>query len=140
MRTFPFSWAFPNPGIEPTSPTLQVDSLPAEPPGKPKNTGMGSLFLLQKIFPTQESNHGLLHCRQILYQLSYQGSPGRLKDFKSLKKPLRWLKAFKIGFYLLIQISMKLSSRSKVLLKCECACVCVRERENLCALAPFSIP
>ena len=31
-----------NPGIEPTSPTLQADSLPAEPPGKPKNTGMGS--------------------------------------------------------------------------------------------------
>ena len=36
---------------------------------------MGSLFLLQGIFPTQESNQGLLHCRQILYQLSYQGSP-----------------------------------------------------------------
>ena len=30
--------------------------------------------LLQWIFPTQELNHGLLHCRQILYQLSYQGS------------------------------------------------------------------
>ena len=36
---------------------------------------MGILFLLQEIFPTQESNQGLLHCRQILYQLSYQGSP-----------------------------------------------------------------
>ena len=33
------------------------------------------LFLLQRIFPTQESNRGLLHCRWILYQLSYQGSP-----------------------------------------------------------------
>ena len=43
--------------------------------GKPKNTGVGSLSLLQQIFPTQESNEGLLHCRQILYQLSYQGSP-----------------------------------------------------------------
>ena len=32
-------------------------------------------FPLQGIFPTQESNQGLLHCRQILYQLSYQGSP-----------------------------------------------------------------
>ena len=31
-----------------------------------------SLSLLQQIFPTQESNRGLLHCRQILYQLSYQ--------------------------------------------------------------------
>ena len=35
----------PNPGIEPRSPALQVDSLPAEPPGKPKNTGVGSLSL-----------------------------------------------------------------------------------------------
>ena len=37
----------PNPGIESRSPTLQADSLPSEPPGKPKNTGVGSLFLLQ---------------------------------------------------------------------------------------------
>ena len=68
----------PNPGIEPRSPALQVDFVPAEPQGKPKNTntniGVCSLFLLQQIFPTQESNWGLLHCRQILYQVSYQGS------------------------------------------------------------------
>ena len=64
-----------NPGIKPRSPALQGDSLPAEPQQKPKNTGVGSLSLLQKIFPTQESKRGLcLHCRQILYQLSYQGS------------------------------------------------------------------
>ena len=44
----------PNPGIKPRSPALQADSLPAEPPGKPKNTGVGSLSLLQQIFPTQE--------------------------------------------------------------------------------------
>ena len=37
----PFSRGSPNPGIEPRSPTLQADSLPAEPPGKPKNTGVG---------------------------------------------------------------------------------------------------
>ena len=64
----------PNPGIEPRSPTLQVDSLQAEPQGKPKNTGVGSLSLLQGIFLTQGSNRGLLHCRWILYQLNYQGS------------------------------------------------------------------
>ena len=52
----------------------QVDSLPSEPPGKPKKTGVGSLSLLQRIFLTQESNRGLLHCRQILDQLSYQGN------------------------------------------------------------------
>ena len=40
-----------------------------------QNTGVGSLALLQRIFPTQESNQGLLHYRQILYQLNYQGSP-----------------------------------------------------------------
>ena len=40
-----------------------------------QNTGVGSLFLLQGIFPTQGSNPGLLHCRRILYQLSHQGSP-----------------------------------------------------------------
>ena len=66
---------FPTQGSNPDSPTLQVDSLPAEPPGKPMNSGVGSLSLLQGIFPTQELNQGLLHCRQILYQLSYQGSP-----------------------------------------------------------------
>ena len=65
----------PNPGIEPRSPSLQADSLPAEPQGKPKNTGVGSLSLLQQIFLTQELNWGLLHHRRILYQLSYQGSP-----------------------------------------------------------------
>ena len=36
---------------------------------------MGNLSLLQGIFPTQGSNPGLLHCRWVLYQLSYQGSP-----------------------------------------------------------------
>ena len=41
---------------------------------QPKNIGVGSLSLLQGIYPTQESNRGLLHCRQILYQLSCQGS------------------------------------------------------------------
>ena len=39
-----------------------------------QNTGVGSLFFLQGIFPTQESYSGLPHCRQILYQLSYKGS------------------------------------------------------------------
>ena len=69
-----FSRDLPNPGIKLGSPALQVDSLPAESPGNPKNTGVGGLSLLWWIFPTQESNWGLLHCRRILYQLSYQGS------------------------------------------------------------------
>ena len=65
----------PNPGIKLRSPALQVDSLPSEPPGKPMNTGVGSLCFLQGIFLTQELNQGLLHSRWILHQLSYQGSP-----------------------------------------------------------------
>ena len=60
--------------MEARSPALQADSLPAEPQGKPKNTGEGSLSLLQWIFLAQELNLGLLHCRQILYRLSQQGS------------------------------------------------------------------
>ena len=38
-----------------------------------KNTGVGSHFFLQGIFPTQGSNPDLPHCRQLLYQLSHQG-------------------------------------------------------------------
>ena len=49
----------PDPESEPRSPTLQADSLPSEPPGKPKNIGVGSLTLLQGIFLTQEANLGL---------------------------------------------------------------------------------
>ena len=64
----------PNPRIKPRSPTLQEDSLPSEPPEKPMYIGVGSLSLLQEIFLTQESNRGLLLCRQILYQLNYPGS------------------------------------------------------------------
>ena len=74
-QPFPSPRDLPKPGIKPISPALQADSLPDEPQGKPKNTGIGSLSLLKQIFPTQESNWGLLHCRWILYQLSYQGSP-----------------------------------------------------------------
>ena len=75
-KPFPSPRDLLNSEFEPRSPALQADSLPAEPPGKPKNTGVGSLSLLQRIFLTQESNQGLLHCRRILYQLSYQLDTG----------------------------------------------------------------
>ena len=63
-----------------SSPTLcdPMDSSPSgfsvhgDSPGK--KTGVGSLSLLQRIFPTQESNRSFPHCKRILYQLSYQGS------------------------------------------------------------------
>ena len=88
-----FSWAeywsgwpclpsgdLPNPGFEPSSPALWVDSLSTEPQEKSKNTGVGYLSLLQWIFPTQESDQGLQHCRRILYQLSNQGSPPKFVE------------------------------------------------------------
>ena len=57
------------------SDSLQPHGLysPWNSPGQ--NTSMGNLSLLQGIFPTQGSNPGLWHCRQILYQLSHKGSP-----------------------------------------------------------------
>ena len=61
-----------NPGSKPRSPTLQADSSPSEPPGKPMNTRVGSLSLLQGGFLTQESTWGLLHCRRIIWQFNFQ--------------------------------------------------------------------
>ena len=52
----PLSRGLPNPGITPRSPSSHADSLPAEPQGKPTNTEVGSLSLLQWIFLTQELN------------------------------------------------------------------------------------
>ena len=72
-------WPSPLPGdlpksrTAPRSLTVQTDSLTSEPPEKPKNTGIGSLSLLQQIFLSQELNWYLLHCRWILNQSSYQG-------------------------------------------------------------------
>ena len=96
--------ALPKPGIEPKSPALHANALPSELQGNPKlkllshawlfatswtiyspwnssgeNTGVGSLPLLQGIFPTQGSNPGLPYFRWIFHQLSYKGSPNLLK-------------------------------------------------------------
>ena len=57
-----------------------------------KNTGVGCHFLLQGIFPTRGSNPGLLHCKQILYQLSYEGRP-----YKDMSVTI-----IKICFYLIL--------------------------------------
>ena len=57
---------------------------PWNPPGQ--NTRMASLSFLQGIFPTQGSNPGLPHCRQILYQLSHKGSP-RILEWVAYPSP-----------------------------------------------------
>ena len=60
-----------------------------------QNNGVGSCSLLQGIFPTQGWNTGLPHCRQILYQLSYLGSP-RMLDWEAypfssgFSRPRNW--------------------------------------------------
>ena len=58
-----------------------------------KNTGVGCHFNLQEIFPTQGLNPGLLHCRQMLYCLSHQGSPIMLShlNISSFKMKFFWL-------------------------------------------------
>ena len=65
------------------SDSLQPHGLysPWNSPGQ--NTGAGSRSLLQRIFPTQGSNPGLPHCRQILYQLSHQGRKLLSPDIKA---------------------------------------------------------
>ena len=75
---FPFSRGSSQPRNRTQVSHIAGGSFPAELPRKPKSTGVGSLSVLQRIFPTQELNQGLLHCRWILYQLSYQGSHGEL--------------------------------------------------------------
>ena len=63
LVAFPFSRDLPNPGFKPRSPALLADSFPADPPGKPKITGLGNLSLLQGIFLTQDIHHYALICR-----------------------------------------------------------------------------
>ena len=85
-------------------PTLHGLYSPWNPPGQ--NTGVSSLSLLQGIFPTQGSNPALLHCRQILYQLSHKGSPRILEWVgypfsKGSSRPRNWTRVscFAGGFF-----------------------------------------
>ena len=75
----------PNLGIEPR----QADSLLSEPPGKPMNTGVGMLSLLQGIFPTQESNSGSpeLQADSLPAEL-----PGKVQHFELPGKPFHTLR------------------------------------------------
>ena len=70
--------------VNQSCPTL-CDPMDCSPPGSSvhgnslgKSTGVGCHSILQGIFPTQGLNLGLLHCRQILYHLSHQGSQNNL--------------------------------------------------------------
>ena len=67
-----------------------------------QNTGMGSLSLLQWIFPTQELNWGLLPCRRILYQLSYQAGPNFGKVWVKQNETVLFSKGLLGNFTMLI--------------------------------------
>ena len=64
-----------NPRTEPGSPALQADSLPAEPPGKPKDTGVGSLSLLQGIFPDPGNEPGSPALQVVSLPTEQSGKP-----------------------------------------------------------------
>ena len=76
-------WIFPNQGSNPGLQYSRWTLYSLSHTGKPKNIGVGSLSFLQGILPTQISSWDHLHCRQILYQLSYQESlKSQLLSFK----------------------------------------------------------
>ena len=70
---FPFSWGSSQPRDQTQVSCIAGRFFTSWATGRPKSNGVGIISLLQQIFPTQESKRDLLHCRQILYQLSYQG-------------------------------------------------------------------
>ena len=77
-----------NPGIEPRSPALQADSLPAGPQGKPKNTGwVACPFSSRSSWPRNQTEVSSIAGRffKILYQLSYEGS------LMFMKEHVKWL-------------------------------------------------
>ena len=83
-----------------------------------QNTGVGSLSLLQGIFPTQGSNPGLPHCGRILYQLSHKGnssSPHSVLQFRSAQS-LRRVRLFATPWTAANQASLSITS-SRSLLK-----------------------
>ena len=104
---------------------------PCNSPGQ--NTEVGSLSLLQGIFPTQGLNPGLLCCRWILYQLSYKGSPLRCKGQEKSNpalSPSRWWESspcpllpqlasgwvnFRLRFLLSCTMEIEMASHSSVL-------------------------
>ena len=75
-QPFPSPGYLPNPGIKPRSPTLQEDSLPAEPQRKPKNTGVDSLSLLQGDLPDPEVKPGSLALQADSLPTELSSGPG----------------------------------------------------------------
>ena len=92
----------PNPGMGPRYPTLQVDYLLSEPPGKSKTTGADSHSLLQEIFPIQGLNWGFQQCKWILYHLSYASLRLNLqnKHFQVSRNRLQTFRKSQVSIFL----------------------------------------
>ena len=67
----PITWRSSQPRGRAQDSCISGGFSPSEPPGKPRNTGIGSLSLLQGICPTQKSHPGVLHCRLMVYPLRF---------------------------------------------------------------------
>ena len=92
-------------GVQPTRLLCPWNS-----PGK--NTGVGSHSLLQGIFPTQELNLGLLHCRQSLHCLSHLGSPNSIRRIEKILNRIN-----KCLDCLIIQLTRR-ENHMNILVKC----------------------
>ena len=90
-QLFPSPGDLPNPGIKPRYPALRVDSLPAEPQGKPKNTGVGSLSLLQRIFWPKNWTGASCIAGGFFTNWAIREAPGIRNHGASKKDPSHWL-------------------------------------------------
>ena len=91
-----------------------------------QSTGVGSLSLLQGIFPTQGSNQGLLHCRWILYQVSHKGSPRILEwvaypFFSGSSWPRNWTRVSCIAGRFFTNWALREATAGVLALKCHFA-------------------
>ena len=117
----------------PRSPELQADVLPSKPPGKSKDMGAGSIWILQGTFPTKGPNQGLLHYKHILYKLNYQGSLIPLQYTPIIVDIFHWLFKNCIYFNLLFGFCQTLTWISH-------GCRCVPHPEPPSHLPPHPIP
>ena len=89
--------------MEPSSPTLQVDSLPAEPQGKPQNTGVDSLSLLHEIFPSRGIELGSPALQACFVPTELSGKPikskakAKISDYCAFWHPNAYLTLFSTG-------------------------------------------
>ena len=101
---------------------IQSTQFPYSPRNSPgQNAGVGSLSLLQGIFPDQGSNPDLPHCRRILYQLRHKGSPGIWDciSFHHLERFIEENNTLKSGLILWMKIYWKINScHSKSVFHC----------------------